>query len=194
MSARDLENKATSHPAAERLKELLGYVEQVIKLDERPAFRLSEYRLPNGQSFVFHQHELHGLPGISLDLNSDDGSIWLTAQRLKRGQPPHPPDNIVPWIDLSPDPHKTPNVKEFLICTVSELEKDNLVARGEARPEDCVASMGIEAAAYFDVRLRVEDRPEIAAAAETYTASTWLPWAEGERLNRRSIALYQKFF
>jgi hypothetical protein len=31
--------------SVERLKELLDYVGQVIKLDERPAFKLSEYRL-----------------------------------------------------------------------------------------------------------------------------------------------------
>ena len=44
-----------SGPAAERLRELLGYVEQVIRLDERPAFRLAEFRLPSGQTFVFYQ-------------------------------------------------------------------------------------------------------------------------------------------
>ena len=39
--------------SVERLKELLDYVGQVIKLDERPAFRLSEYRLGNGQPSCF---------------------------------------------------------------------------------------------------------------------------------------------
>src|SRR5262249_14140367 len=59
--------------AAERLKELLGYVEEVIKLDERPVFRLNEYRLPTGQAFVFHQHEFHALPGITHNLTDEDG-------------------------------------------------------------------------------------------------------------------------
>jgi hypothetical protein len=77
--------------ASDRLKELLGYVEQVIKLDERPAFRLSEYRFPTGQAFTYHQHEFHALPGITHDLTDDDGPIWLSMKRLKRGQPPDPP-------------------------------------------------------------------------------------------------------
>jgi very-short-patch-repair endonuclease len=179
---------------AERLKELLGYVEQVIRLDERPAFRLSEYRLPTGQSFVFHQHEFHALPGIAHDLTDDDGPIWLTMQRLKRGEPPEPPESIAGWLTLSHDPEKTPKLREFLIRTVTESEKNDLVVRGEARPEDCVEAMGPEARGRFDVTFRLEDRPEIAPASDSYISSEWLPWAEAERPKRKSIALYQKFF
>ena len=83
-------------PAVERLKELLGYVEQVIRLDERPAFRLAEFRLPTGQTFVFHQHELHALPGIRHDVTDEDGPIWLTIERLKRGEPPKPSTDVEP--------------------------------------------------------------------------------------------------
>jgi len=107
LSASDLATESTPQdPAVERLKQLLGYVEQVIKLDERPAFRLSEYRLPSGQTFAFHQHEFHALPGVSHDLTDDDGPIWLTMQRLKRGEPPEPQEAIAPWLNLSPDPDK----------------------------------------------------------------------------------------
>ncbi len=181
-------------PTAERLKELLGYVEQIIKLDERPAFRLSEYRLPTGQAFVFHQHEFHALPGITHDQIDDDGPIWIAIQRLKRGEPPNPPDDVAPWLNLSPDPDKTPTLREFLIHTLSESEKSKLVVSGEARPEDCSEAIELHVSRRFDVRLRLEDRPEITAAAGNYIASAWLPWAEVERPKRKSIALYQKFF
>jgi hypothetical protein len=110
LSASDLATKyAARDSAAERLKELLGYVEQVIKLDESPVFRLSEYRLPTGQAFVFHQHEFHALPGITHNLTDEDGPIWLTVQRLKRGDPPEPPELIAPWLNLSPDPVPDPS-------------------------------------------------------------------------------------
>jgi very-short-patch-repair endonuclease len=195
LSASDLATESTPQdPAVERLKQLLGYVEQVIKLDERPAFRLSEYRLPSGQTFAFHQHEFHALPGVSHDLTDDDGPIWLTMQRLKRDEPPEPQEAIAPWLNLSPDPDKTPTLREFLVRTVSETEKDDLVARGEARLENCAEAMGPEASGRFDVRLRLDDRPEIASAAENYISFTWLPWAEAERPKRKSIALYQKLF
>jgi len=178
----------------ERLQELLGYVEQVIRLDEHPAFRLGEFRLPTGQTFVFHQHEFHALPGITHDLADDDGPIWLTMQRVKRGEPPQPPNEIALWLNLSADPDKTPTIREFLIRTVSESEKDDMLARGQVRLEDCTVAMGPLPTARFDVTLRREDRPEIAAAAENYISSTWLPWAEAERPRRKSIALYQKLF
>jgi hypothetical protein len=126
--------------AVERLQELLGYVEQVIKLDERPAFRLSEHRLTTGQTFVLHQHELHALPGITHDITDEDGAIWLDVQWLKRGEPPEPSSTLLPWIDISPDPDRTPKLREFLIRTVSKSEKDELVGRREARTDDCAES------------------------------------------------------
>jgi hypothetical protein len=172
LSTSDLATKsAPQNSAEERLQELLGYVEQVIKLDERPTFRLSDYRLPTGQTFVFHQHEFHALSGITHDLTDDDGPIWLTVQRLKRGEPPEPPKPITPWLTLSSDPDKTPQLREFLIRTVTASEKNDLIARGEARSEDCAEAMGPEAAVRFDVRLRLEDRPEITPAAEHYISS-----------------------
>lgn len=195
MSASDLTTKPTARDsAAERLKELLGYVEEVIKLDERPVFRLSEYRLPTGQTFLFHQHEFHALPGVTHDVTDEDGPIWLTMQRLKRGDPPEPPKLIAQWLNLSPDPDRTPTLREYLIRTVSEAEKNDLLARGEARLEDCAEAMGPDSNGYFDVRLRLEDRPQITSTAESYISSTWLPWAEAERPIRKSIALYQKLF
>ena len=181
-------------PVVERLTELLGYVEQVIKLDERPAFRLSEYRLPTGQTFVFHQHDFHALPGISHDLIEEDGPIWLTMQQIKRGEPPAPSDSIAPWLNLSPDPDKEPTLRELVIRTVSESEKDELLARGQARPEDCTAAMGRQTKGQFDVTLRLEDRPEITLAAQQYISTEWLSWAEAERPKRKSIALYQRLF
>ena len=36
----------------QKLIGLLDYVEQVVRLDERVAFRLSEYRLPDGSAFA----------------------------------------------------------------------------------------------------------------------------------------------
>ena len=48
-NVKPVEMGTSSDGAAARLHELLGYVEQVVKLDERPVFKLAEYRLANGQ-------------------------------------------------------------------------------------------------------------------------------------------------
>jgi hypothetical protein len=180
--------------SVERLKELLEYVEQVIKLDERPAFKLLEYRLGNGQTFLFHEHELHALPGITHDLTDEDGAVWLCAERLKRNDPPKPSETLAPWLDLSSDPDRTPLPRDHLLKTVSKPECDELVASGQARVEDCAESLSADAKGQFDVRLRLEDRPKIAGEAEQYLSLSWLPWSVGERPRRRSIALYQKLF
>lgn len=188
------ERQAGADTPAERLTELLDYVGQVIKLDERPTFRLSEYRLANGQTFAFHEHEFHALPGITHDLTDDDGAIWLSAERLKRNDPPPPADDLASWIELSPDPDKTPVMRDHVLITVPKAECDAIVASGRARSEDCAESFAIGAKDQFDIRLRLDDWPEIAAKGADYISQSWLPWSVTERPRRRSITLYQKLF
>lgn len=197
MLAPEAENRLPDRdPAVERLRNLLAYVEQVIKLDERPALALGEHRLANGQSFVLHQHEAQGLPGLRHDGVDDDGPVWLALERLKRHEAPPPPAAVAPWLALSPDPDKPPKIREARVVTVPAAEKDALVARGEARAEDCAPALKPEEAeaGRFDVRLRLEDRPRLREALDAYLAEVWLPWAEAERPRRRSVALYQKLF
>ncbi len=61
----------TVAPAAERLHNLLRYVEQVVRLDERPALRLSEH-----------------------------GPVWLAVERLRRSDPPAPPELAADWLEI----------------------------------------------------------------------------------------------
>jgi len=182
--------------AAERLTSLLAYVEQVVRLDEHPAMRLAEYKLPTGQAFVIQQHELVSLPGISHDLTDDDGSIWLKIERLRRGAPPLPPAEIAPWLEVSPNPDQKPVLRTFVITTVSDDQRLSLVEAGAARDEDCARSTltAPTGAPQWDVRLRLEDRPEIENDAQQWIESSWLPWAIAERPVRKTLSLYQRFF
>ena len=189
-----MEFGASDSSVAARLHELLGYVEQVVKLDEHPAFKLAEYRLTNGQTYQFHQHEFHALPGVKHDQSDEDGPVWLTMERLKRRNPPTAPDSITAWLEVSTDPDRTPVMREFLLRTVTELERDALVIEGKVRPEDCQPVFEREVQAKFDIRVRIEDHPEVAAEADRYLAGPWLSWANEERPRRRSIALYQRLF
>ncbi len=47
---------------------------------------------------------------------------------------------------------------------------------------------------YFDVMLRLEDRPALRTTLETYCTKAWLEWSETEKPRRRSIAVYQRLF
>jgi hypothetical protein len=180
--------------AAARLHELLGYVEQVVKLDEHPAFKLAEYRLANGQVHQFHQHEFHALPGVKHDQTDDDGPVWLTMERLKRRNPPAPSATLSAWLDISPDPERTPVLRDFLLATVSGPERDALLAARGVRPEDCEPAFGPDGEGKFDIRYRIEDHPDVSVEGNRYLAGEWLSWANEERPRRRSIALYQRLF
>ena len=75
--------------AAERLVELLDYVEQVVRLDERVAFRLADYRLPDGTALAVRPADVAGLPGVGRAF------VTLTAQSngpstRKAGPAPQP--------------------------------------------------------------------------------------------------------
>ena len=88
----------------EKLIDLLDYVEQVVRLDERVAFRLSEYRLPDGTTFAIGEPDTRNLPGIHHDLREEEGPVWLEVMRLARREPPAAPPEIAEWIVLSADP------------------------------------------------------------------------------------------
>ena len=47
---------------------------------------------------------------------------------------------------------------------------------------------------YFDVMLRLEDRPALRAKLEIYCTKAWFEWSETEKPRRRSIAVYQRLF
>ena len=184
---------SSADPAA-RLHELLGYVEQIVKLDERPAMCLSDHRLGNGRTYVFHQHEFHVLPGVSHDGSDDDGPIWLAIERLKRSEPPLANPDLSDWVEVVADPDKAPILREFVLRTVSTKEKDLLIASAKVRQADCEPSLVSKEKAEFDVRFRIEDNPQISVEFDKYLAEHWLPWASKERPRRCSISLYQKLF
>jgi hypothetical protein len=73
--------------ARQKLIGLLDYVEQVIRLDERVAFRLPEYRLPDGTTFAVRNNETQNLPGVRNDHRDEEGPVWLEVERLARKEP-----------------------------------------------------------------------------------------------------------
>ncbi|MDB5730861.1 MAG: hypothetical protein JWQ03_756, partial [Variovorax sp.] len=106
--------------AASRVIGLLEYIEQVEKLNAKPAFSVpSEY-------FVAHQHELQGLPGLQLDLPDEADDVWLRLSRLQESAPPEPPEVLRPWLTPSKSPDKVP-----------ELRTEALIAQDGAEPAPC---------------------------------------------------------
>ena len=182
-----------------RMRGVLTYVEQLIKLDEKVARKLDQHRLPDGTQFILHQHELHGLPGLHLDDADGEGSIWLRMERLTRTRPPEPSENFANWIVISNDPDKICDVKETHRQRVSVAEKDQLLQTGFLFEDETQPSLNDEPdkdgkPQHFDIAMRLDRRPELGVAIDTYRAELWAVWAEMERPRRKSIAVYQRLF
>lgn len=183
----------------QKLTGLLDYVEQVIRLDERVAFRLSEYHLPDGSTFAVTKAGTQGLPSVRHDQRDEEGPLWLEVERLVRKEPPRPPDELAEWIVLSADPARSPEVRSERILTVSAAERDAALARGDVRPDDILRAPrkrgeSDNAAPRFDLTLRLVDRPHIAEAVTKWIAETWTAWSVSELPRRKTIALYQVLY
>jgi very-short-patch-repair endonuclease len=183
----------------EKLVGLLDYVEQVVRLDERVSFRLSEYRLPDGTTFALTREDTQGLPGIRHDAVDDDGPVWLEVERLTRREAPPRPDELADWVSLSADPVKLPEIKSERIVTVSASERDEAIASGTVRLDDVLEAPrkrgeSETAPRRFDLTLKLEDRPEISKAIQTWIEGPWTQWSTAELPRRRTIALYQGLY
>jgi hypothetical protein len=183
----------------QKLVGLLDYVEQVIRLDEKVAYELSEYRLPDGSTFAVANADTQGLPSIRHDTRDEEGPVWLEVDRLSRKEPPVPPAEVADWLAQSADPNRVPEVRSERIVTVSARERDAALSTGHVRPDDILEAPrkrreAENEAPRFDLKLRLEDRPELAASIEQWIAGIWSPWAITEVPRRRTIALYQVLY
>jgi len=183
----------------QKLIGLLDYVEQVVRLDERVAFKLSEYHLPDGTTFSVSQDDTQNLPGVRHDHNDEDGPVWLEVDRLSRKEPPARPDEIADWIAVSSDPAKAPDIRSERLLTVTAVEKDAAIASGVVRADDVLEAPRkrgepADAPPRYDLKLQLEDRPEILEQIHRWIAGPWTEWSASELPRRRTISLYQRLY
>ena len=118
----------------DRLDELLDYVHHVGRLNQKPIFRIEEYKQLN-----IWEHEFKGKIGIQHNIIDDDGiSVWLRIERLKRLAPPPIPEQIQDWIAVGNDPESNPQIKDKLIKTLPEQESSKLIDEGVVVESDVV--------------------------------------------------------
>ena len=185
--------------ARKKLVGLLDYVEQVVRLDERVVFRLSEYRLPDGTVFAVTKADTQNLPGIRHDHRDDEGSVWLEVERLVRKEPPPPPKEIADWVIVPADPARPPEPRTERFITVTEAERDAALAKGQVRPDDVLIAPRKRgepesAPPRYDLKFRLGDHPEIAAAINVWVSGPWRDWSTAELPRRRTIGLYQRLY
>jgi very-short-patch-repair endonuclease len=185
--------------ARQKLISLLDYVEQVVRLDERVAFRLSEYRLPDGTTFAVAKTDTQNLPGVRHDHRDDEGPVWLEVERLVRKEPPSPPEAIAEWIVIPADPARSPEIRSERIVTVTAAERDAALTKGDVRVDDVLETPSkrgepANAPPRYDLKLRLDDHPEIRKEVNLWIAGAWTAWATAELPRRRTIVLYQSLY
>ena len=185
--------------ARQKLIGLLDYVEQVVRLDERVAFRLSEYHLPDGTTFTVAKNDTQNLPGVRHDHRDDEGPVWLEVERLVRRETPVPPETIAEWLVVPADPARSPEIRSERIVTVTAAERDAALAKGDVRADDVLEAPRkrgepANAPRRYDLKLRLEDHPEIAEAINLWIAGPWTTWSTAELPRRRTIVLYQGLY
>ncbi len=182
----------TESKLTERLNGLFDYVRHVGTLNQRPIFRIEEYKQLN-----IWEHELKGRIGIQHNIVDDDGTtIWLRIDRLKRTGPPLIPKQIQDWITVGNDPESKPSVTEKLIKSLSEQEAKELVNEGIVAESDVTSPLKeqITGIKKKDVIFRLQNNPQVKADIDSYLNNQWLPWSEEEKPRRQTIKIYDSFF
>jgi len=185
-----LENRDEADQAAKSLIGLLDYVEQMVRIGERDVFSVKDYR-----HVLFYEHDLAGNVGITHDQCDAAGPVWLEIERLKRTEPPNPPNDIQPWIKPSRDPNKEPEVKQSIWETVSSEKAEKYIQSGNVAQEDVIASPKFtESVELYDVQFRLEKQPDIKSTVGAYLSGPWREWSEKEKPRRKTISIYEKIF
>ena len=175
-----------------RLDDLLDYVHHVGQLNQKPIFRIDEYK-----QLSIWEHELKGKIGIQHNIIDDDGvSIWLRIERLKRLAPPPISEQIQKWVAVGNDPESPPQIKDKLIKTLPEQEAKKLVEKGIVAESDVTNPLKEQTSEIKlkDVIFRLENNPQAKIDIDNYLNEHWLPWSEEEKPRRETIKIYDSLF
>ncbi|MFI5395778.1 MAG: hypothetical protein ACHQ9S_09620 [Candidatus Binatia bacterium] len=179
-----------SSEVRKRLRELVEYVEELVRQAEKPVFALSDYK-----NVLYYEADLKGQVGVHHDVEDEHGPIWLKIERLKRIDPPVVPESIREWLAVSRDPFREPVLETIRVQTMHEGEAAKLVARGVVANDDVQPALKTgQPRGDVDVVMRLERFEDVKAAVEHYISGPWHDWAEAEKPRRQTIVIYDAFF
>jgi hypothetical protein len=180
-------------PAVEPLKSVLGYLTEMVRLDNRAVERVADYEFADGQHLILRQSDLDHLPGVTYGGSHDNDAIWLRIERQRRVEAPAVDADLRPWIEVPADPDERPRVRDGIEIYVDVGQKDRLIAAKEARPENCAPTVNNDAGAdTWHVRLVLQDHPDLVERLWAYVDGPWTSWAEIEAPRRKTTAVYER--
>lgn len=170
----------------ERLLSLIDFAQQSARLRTNPAPSVDTHGV-----FALFEHELQGLPGTRLNVNDTEAEeVWLTIERLQETKPPEIANKILlPWVQMTQSPKEEPRLRQA-------TDGESLIAAGTHSSATSVPEPGKPAIAPGAVVTLVnyDKFAEVKDQFTQYLDKKWRPWAEEERLRRRTIGLYAKLF
>ncbi len=190
---------STPASARDKLLSLLDYVEQVVRLDERVAFDLADYKLADGKAVRFTRADTGALPGVTHDAADNHGPVWLSVERLARSAPPAPPPDLADWVSVSPDPARPPELRRERTVRLDEATRLLRMSAGacaerfERLADEALEDGGAAPPAYRQT-LVLAEQPSIEARLVRWIADSWAVWAAMEGPRRRTIALYERLY
>ncbi len=113
----------------ERLVRLLDYLEQIEKLNVKPATTIPR------DFFVLAEAEARGLWSARLNLVAGNETCWLRLPRIDPISPPALLPSISAWVDLSNSPNVAPALRPEVIVEVDGVQvKRKLVDEPQVQP------------------------------------------------------------
>lgn len=177
--------------AHERLSSLIEFAKQSALMQKTPSLTVAQHR-----AFNAYESRVQSLPGIQLGVQSEgEGEIWLRLERLHESRPPRVEEPLLSlWIVLSASPDTSPRL-------LDQVPREDLIAIGmlaaDVEPDASVPTEMVTAETPAPAQITLKDYEQadtLNRQLEIYLREQWTPWAEQERLRRKSIALYSELF
>lgn len=152
----------------DRLVALLDYVEATERDRLRTVTDMADYR-----GFRRAGEDVIKLPGVFVDVRTNDDHLWLSVDRLVRRPPPPTTDAALrPWLVVPDDVAQQPTLRAEIVRPPVGDATEPQVSRLDDHP----------------------DRRGLQAAFDGYRREAWGPWALEERPRRQTIDLYNALF
>lgn len=175
----------------DRLLSLIEFAQQSARLRAKPISSVAQHN-----EFALYEHQLQGLPGIRLNENGSDTEeeIWLVVERMHERQAPEVKNAVLrPWIHIAQTPTEDPRLLDVsdganLIVAGTHRSTQELADGEEDKTKPAIDPK--ETVLLSEYVSGAEVKAQFAA----YVQGKWRPWAEEEKLRRRTIRLYAQFF
>jgi very-short-patch-repair endonuclease len=174
----------------ERLLSLVEFAQQTARLRSAPVASIAQHGI-----FALHEHQLQRLPGFKIGVNGNESEdeVWLTVERLHAGSPPEVTSAVLrPWIQVAQGPMEEPKLKDV-------IDGASLISAGTHRSSQTSFSREEQSKPSIDPRevvvlAQYGNSASVRAQFSSYLESKWRPWAEEEKLRRRTIHFYSELF